>query len=467
MKVLLFGTGDYYERYKCWFLKEDILALIDNSTVKQNTVIDGIKVLAPECGVKLPFDAIVILSFYVREMRLQLLKLGVKKEQVYHFYELFKLINKEKMCRPVKYFEKNQKFVEPLAARKKVLLLSHDLTLGGPAIALFYAGNVLVKRGYEVTYASMLDGPLRETLVSSGMKVVVDENLMVNTMKETRWIEGSSLIVCNTINFHVFLSERSKGIPVIWWLHDSSFFYDGIDKRVFEIIDWRNLKVCSVGKVPKNAIQKFVPSILPDNLLYGVEDIDSELPEKNNAEKGLMFVTIGYIEKRKGQDILLQAIRQLPEDVRENVRFCLVGQDSSVMAQRIKEEIKYMPDIFLTGIVGRDDICEILNRADVLICPSREDPMPTVAAEAMMHSVPCIVSDVTGTADYINNGVDGLIFHNEDSKELAEKIKWCIKNQEKLRDIGVGSRKIYDRFFSMRVFEKNFLNVVDSNISEE
>ena len=164
---------------------------------------------------------------------------------------------------------------------------------------------------------------------------------------------------------------------------------------------------------------------------------------------------------------MLQAIRQLPEDVRENVRFCLVGQDSSVMAQRIKEEIKYMPDIFLTGIVGRDDICEILNRADVLICPSREDPMPTVAAEAMMHSVPCIVSDVTGTADYINNGVDGLIFHNEDSKELAEKIKWCIKNQEKLRDIGVGSRKIYDRFFSMRVFEKNFLNVVDSNISEE
>lgn len=34
MKFLLFGTGDYYERYKKWFDKEDVLALLDNSDRK-------------------------------------------------------------------------------------------------------------------------------------------------------------------------------------------------------------------------------------------------------------------------------------------------------------------------------------------------------------------------------------------------------------------------------------------------
>ena len=63
MKFLLFGTGDYYERYKKWFKQDNVLALLDNSSAKQNRMVDGIKVLAPEEGVKLTFDVIVILSF--------------------------------------------------------------------------------------------------------------------------------------------------------------------------------------------------------------------------------------------------------------------------------------------------------------------------------------------------------------------------------------------------------------------
>lgn len=31
MKFLIFGTGDYYERYKKWFPPKDVLALLDNS----------------------------------------------------------------------------------------------------------------------------------------------------------------------------------------------------------------------------------------------------------------------------------------------------------------------------------------------------------------------------------------------------------------------------------------------------
>lgn len=44
----------------------------------------------------------------------------------------------------------------------------------------------------------------------------------------------------------------------------------------------------------------------------------------------------------------------------------------------------------LNGVVdfNRKQVDEILNEADVLVSPSRQDSMPTVAAEAMMHSVP-------------------------------------------------------------------------------
>ena len=82
MTYLLFGAGDYYERYKKWFDKKTVLALLDNSSKKQNRLIDGIKVLSPEDGVKLQFDIVVILSFHVKAMKRQLLELGVPEEKI-------------------------------------------------------------------------------------------------------------------------------------------------------------------------------------------------------------------------------------------------------------------------------------------------------------------------------------------------------------------------------------------------
>ena len=143
--------------------------------------------------------------------------------------------------------------------------MSQDLTLGGPAIALFHVAVALQNRGYQVVYASMLDGPLREKLLESNISVVVDVNLQIATMCEVEWIRKASLIVCSTINYYVFLSERHVDIPIIWWLHDSQFFYDGVDKKLLRSIDFERIKVVSVGKVPENAIRTIVPKLQVDH----------------------------------------------------------------------------------------------------------------------------------------------------------------------------------------------------------
>ena len=115
----------------------------------------------------------------------------------------------------------------------------------------------------------------------------------------------------------------------------------------------------------------------------------------------------------------------------------------------------------MTGTVDRDRIKQILKNADVMICPSREDPMPTVAAEAMMHSIPCILSDAAGTAEYVRDGVDGFIFPNGDIRALSAGIQWCIDHSQKLSEMGIRARKIYEKYFSMKVFEEKLLDIVD------
>lgn len=460
MRYLIFGTGDYYNRYKKWFDKQDILALLDNSEQKQHTLIDGIEVLSPEEGVGLKYDSIVILSFHVKQMKQQLVSLGVDEKRIYHFYDLHQLVTAERAVRPVQYFGKAGEIVKcRQPGQSKIVLLSHDLTLGGPAIALSNAAKVLNKQGYMVVFASMTDGALKEELLKNDIPVIVDENLQVSTMQETEWIKTFSLIICNTLNFHVFLSERDMEIPVIWWLHDARFFYDGVNRNVIGKICLRNLSAVSVGPVPAEAVREFLPDMACDELLYGVAEVEGH-SVFNKQEGRIRFITIGFLEERKGQDILLQAIKKLPDNIRSKSEFYLVGHDATMFGERIRRESSDLEEIAFMGSVGRERIHELLNRSDILICPSREDPMPTVAAEAMMHSVPCIVSDATGTAAYIRDGEDGFIFQNGNVQMLAEQIEWCVANKEKLCSMGMNARQIYDKHFSMDVFKKALCKLV-------
>lgn len=467
MRFLLFGTGEYYNRYKIWFGKKDIIALVDNSEEKQGHIIDDILVISPKDISQYEYDAIVILSFYVRSMKEQLQGLGVEEKKIYHFFDLHKLNRhlsgkREIQCYRLPISGEN-------TSADRILLLSHDLTLGGPALALYHAAQILRKRGYQPVYGSMLDGPLRKILMRENIPVIVDENLMIETMKEAQWVKEYDVIICNTMNFHVFLSERDVRRPVVWWLHDALFFYDGVRQEVMDKIIPDNMKVWSVGPIPKRAVEAFRPDFQVKDLLYGVTDKEDLCKEMKSdgfrAVEGISdkirFTTIGYIEYRKGQDILVEAVKSLNPNIRQKAEFYFVGQNTSRMAQEVMEETKDIPEVIVTGPVSREVIDRILSKSDILVCPSREDPMPTVAAEAMMHGVPCLLSDAAGTAKYISDRKDGFVFQSENVKQLGELLEQCIQGSVDLVQIGKNARKVFEKYFSMETFEKCFMNLLD------
>ncbi len=68
--------------------------------------------MSPEQGVELSYDVIVILSFYVKSMRKQLLDLGVPEEKIYHFYDLHRLVKCKDFAYPVEYYGDAKKAVE-------------------------------------------------------------------------------------------------------------------------------------------------------------------------------------------------------------------------------------------------------------------------------------------------------------------------------------------------------------------
>ena len=456
MKYLLFGTGDCYNRYKCWFGRAEIVALIDNSAEKQGSKIDGLEVKSPEEGVSLEYDAVVILSFYVDSMKEQLIRLGVNEEDIYHFYDLHKLKKVDFAAHPIQCFGN----VYSGHRKKKILLLNQNLAVGGPALTLLDCARVLKKNGYQTIYGSMIDGPLRDAILKEDIPVVIDENMLIGTMRETEWVKKYDLILCNAINYYYFLSERECIIPCVWWLHDSEFFYKGVDKDIIAQIPTGNLSTYAVGKVAKDALVHYAPQLQPEYLLYGTKDVSRTDTIKSVSSK-IRFATLGFVENRKGQDILIRAVSGLDKAIRSQCEFYIIGKNTSALAENIMYDSKNIPEVIFTGMV--ENVHAYLTEADVLICPSREDPMPAACAEAMMHRVSCIVSDAVGTAEYIKPKCNGMVFQSENVEDLKNQIIWCVEHRHMLADMGREARKIYDEYFEMSIFERKILQIV-SNI---
>ena len=341
-----------------------------------------------------------------------------------------------------------------------ILVMSHNLDFNGAALALFYAARILHKNGYRILFVSWNDGELKSYLMKEGIPVIVDSNLELKRSKDIAWISAFDKFICNTLNYYQFLSERRLTDKVIWWLHDPLIFYETVNKDILGEIDSCNLKIFAAGSIAENAMRQYRSDLVVHQLVYGIPDYNFH--NRKSENKRLELVIIGTIQEYKGQDILVRAMMELSSAEQSMLHVRIVGHQDSVFADNVKRmasklygEVEFIPPI------GRQEIHNILDTVDVFVCPSRVDTMSIASTEAMQHAIPCIVSNSVGIATYIQDGVDGIVFNCGDASELALKIKWCLQNKNSLNNMGKLSRKIYEKYFSMEIFEDNLLSIVD------
>ncbi|MDR3165145.1 MAG: hypothetical protein LBU13_06170, partial [Synergistaceae bacterium] len=85
MKVIIFGAGGtgrrLYEELKTAGI-DDVLCFVDNNRHKQNTTIDGIKVLNPDKIFEFNYDKIIISTLFGEVILAQLLDMGVERGKI-------------------------------------------------------------------------------------------------------------------------------------------------------------------------------------------------------------------------------------------------------------------------------------------------------------------------------------------------------------------------------------------------
>jgi glycosyltransferase involved in cell wall biosynthesis len=153
---------------------------------------------------------------------------------------------------------------------------------------------------------------------------------------------------------------------------------------------------------------------------YGIPTFDpSRLQEPSSAP--LRFGCFSAIVPHKGIELLLRAFRRLPS---ERAELIVRGQGSPLYDREMRRMAAR--DKRVTFLPPYDDagLAEAFSRIDVLVVPSLwYENSPIVIHEAAVAGVPVIGADIGGMAEYVKDGVNGLLFRCRDEHDLARTMQ--------------------------------------------
>lgn len=354
---------------------------------------------------------------------------------------------------------------------KKVLFVVHELSLTGAPIVMYNFAYLLKNKGWEVVIAAPGEGPLKEYARKGGITVLIVPDILESDYIFEVRAQYAKIIVGTIICGPVVKKLNNTSSDVIWWIHESELAYVQMGRKLAEMMPWTlsdNVHVYCAGSYAQKVLSKRLPKYKTDLLVYYADDLRSngnltgEHNEKSNMKR---YTLVGSIEKRKGQDILLQAIDLLPEAVRKDSLFTFVGAplDEDMRKKIVEKKEAYPGVIQLYEGLPREELYEIYRETDFLICSSRDDPMPVVIAEAMSLGIPCICSQNTGSAEIIERNEAGWTYGNNDPIALARRIEESFDmTDNKYEELSHKARYTYDENFSMEVFERKAMKVMSN-----
>lgn len=168
-------------------------------------------------------------------------------------------------------------------------------------------------------------------------------------------------------------------------------------------------------------------------MIYNGIEIKEFLNKKEilNKEK-VNIAVVGRITEGKGQNALVNAINMMNENKRRELNVSLVGENKNKYAISLIKKVKKLK---LEDIVKFDgviyEISKCYSNMDIVIVTSRNEAFGRVSVEAMLEGCLVIASNTGANSEIISHMKTGLLYENNNDKDLKDKIEFAINNKKK------------------------------------
>ncbi len=165
-------------------------------------------------------------------------------------------------------------------------------------------------------------------------------------------------------------------------------------------------------------------------------------------ETNFVFVFVGRLVKDKGINELVASFMEINKKNPET-RLLLVGSfeaDLDPLEETTVEIIKSNSNIL--GMGWQNDVRPFMRISDALVFPSYREGFPNVVMQSAAMEIPCIVTDINGCNEIIENGKNGIIVPPKNAQELRNAMQTLLDMpREKQKTMGKVARKsVVERF---------------------
>jgi UDP-glucose:(heptosyl)LPS alpha-1,3-glucosyltransferase len=185
--------------------------------------------------------------------------------------------------------------------------------------------------------------------------------------------------------------------------------------------------ICNSNMVRAEILRRF--RVAPDKLhvIYNGVDLEHFHPRHRTAlraaaraelgtgEGEVLFLFVGSGFARKGLDAAIEALAACGD---ARCRLAVAGRDRDAARFAALAAANGLGDrVRLLG--GREDVRPLYAAADCFILPTRYDPFPNTALEALAMGLPAIIGRRSGAAETVRHGENGWLCEPEDVSGLA------------------------------------------------
>jgi glycosyltransferase involved in cell wall biosynthesis len=189
--------------------------------------------------------------------------------------------------------------------------------------------------------------------------------------------------------------------------------------------------------------------IKPDKLVMianGLRPSPPPFPPESWEDPRLKVLFVGRLDRQKGVDILLEAVRPLQKEVTLRiVGDVIVGGQPDACAT--------LSNVSCCGWLKPAAVASQMSACDVVVVPSRWEGFGYVALEAMRLGKPVLASRVGGLKDIVVQGETGYLFEPGNSRALSS----LLVRKGSLSAMGQRGRAVFlERFTAERMAQSYF-----------
>jgi glycosyltransferase involved in cell wall biosynthesis len=366
---------------------------------------------------------------------------------------------------PIRMFGRNE---ERSAAQLDLLFISHDLSLSGAPILMLHLARWCRANDYFVTVMAPNDGPLRAQYQAAGIPLILDPLILKEHESFSQFLRNFDALLANTVQgWPAIRAAKKEHVPALWWLHETLVgeHYLREDKNLRLSI--READVIFTPSARTAAVYKPFAEQTPRCIPYGIPDLAAERTESAEPRPNeLRFLLLGSVERRKGQDAFVQALRLLPRELQRRAKFQIAGRVMDPeFAIKVYGLAEGLENLQITGEIEHAGALALLEAADVLVCASRDEAMPVTILEAMSLGKAIVSTTAGGVPEYIRDQENGFLVRPEKAAELAAAIERLLQDPAEARRLGRNARATFEEQFSLDRFGSDFINLVREMIS--